>query len=242
MVCIDIIGFTLAKSIVKLESMADGKPGRRPHWAMNKKSIEVARLLAEGESAYFAARKVGVDENTIVNWRKRPEFQAQYDQFYRAFVAASISHGIGNKGKRMAILNVLQEELEEIKRQRSEAHKDQTGGSSGLMVVKKRTYGGGEGSEPREIEEVLFDGAFFSQYRALLNQAAEEAGDLVNRTEISGPGGGPITVRGFDDIVTRVRESKKEIEDGDGDLDPETAGFLSVDPSGSEELSSERET
>ena len=225
-----------AEETVETKAVRRTKP-----FTWDRKKDLAARLFAEGGTYDRIAEQVGVCHVTLQNWRKRPEFIARQDTYLRSWTAENCRLGIGQKAKRLAILNELHEAQQEIKRQRAIAHGkkvkkvDETtgkeveeavvpGGDTGFMVIKTRRYfEPAETSEdaPQEviIEEVAFDAAFSREMRATLQQAGEEAGEIVSKTEVSGPGGGPIgfTIAGIDELANRIKMAKQSIADEDGE-------------------------
>jgi hypothetical protein len=82
---------------------------------------------------------------------------------------------IASKVERMTKLQTIVEKVEQVIRERAEAYSHLPGGSTGLVGLKLRTVG--QGAAAREVEESFFDKELAGEYRALLEQAAKEAGE-----------------------------------------------------------------
>lgn len=207
-------------------------------WNWSKDKDLAAKMNAEGSTGHAIAAAVGISEVTFYNWKQVPEFEARIQTYLRAWTASMVNQGIGRKGRRMQILNQMAEAQEEIRKQRAVAHGKKKkievdgvmveepivpGGDTGFMVIKTRRYfeGGGVDEAPQEviIEEVAFDAPFSREMRATLQQAGEEAGELVTKTEISGPGGGPIglSIAGLDEIAAKIKMAKEAVANEDDD-------------------------
>ena len=94
-----------------------------------------------------------------------------------------VANAIRERQYRLTLLQDLVDRLGLIIKERAEAYKDSgPGGSSGLLVMQKKTLGTG----PREvvIDELVIDGVVISQIRELAKQAAIECGDWEEKHRI----------------------------------------------------------
>lgn len=82
---------------------------------------------------------------------------------------------IANKVNRVRKLDDLVTKIEQVMQARAEKYKDLPGGSTGLIAVRQRMIGSGENATI--IDEPHFDKDVVSEYRAVLEQAAKEAGE-----------------------------------------------------------------
>lgn len=191
-----------------------GRPPGNPFvWTGQK--VKAAKLLVDAEwSVPRIAEEIKCHPETIQKWKKKPEFQAYMRKLLSAFEAHAMRSGIANKARRMAHLNYHFERLGQIIAERAERYRDTaTGGGSGLIAIEVKLRKVDDRWEP--IEEEVFDAALAREYRAVLQQAAEETGQLVSRSEISGPDGSPlgVSIGVLDDVARRVREAREKDED-----------------------------
>lgn len=191
------------------------KVNRRP-WVWNRAKIEAARMLAEDEATdKEISAKVGVSRTALADWKNIPEFAERMRVLRHTFEMRVMATGIANKANRVAFLDDLNKRQRKIIDARAESFKSAVGGESGLITINDKIVGWGE--DQQTIQEQEFDTGFHREIRATLAQAADETGQSVSRSEISGPDGGPIQLRinVFDDIVGRVRAAKlKRKEEG----------------------------
>lgn len=178
-------------------------------WEWTRVRVRAVKLAAEDElSDEKIAKELGIGHRTVQTWQARPEFQARKKQIRAAWEARIFDLGVANKANRIKMLDGLNRKQERIMQARSEdpdIDVQASGGDTGLIVKEIKRIG--KGDEKMEIIEVSYDAAFSREYRATLQQAAEEMGQIVSRRELSGPDGGPIQVSigVLDDIVSRVR-------------------------------------
>lgn len=86
----------------------------------------------------------------------------------------------------------------------------------GGFLWTDQVKGVGAGTAATIVEYEEFNAAEVTQYRGVLDDIAREVGDRASRTEVSGPGGGAISVELFQRALDRAYEVKN---DGDGGAD-----------------------
>lgn len=201
-----------------LVSKGRGKTARR--WEWTKARLETVHLLAEGQLSYEkVAQRVGVSIGTIHNWLAVDEFATKLRYAVQSFDAAVMSHGLARKSVRLTVLAKLAERQQLIVDERAQAHAKLTGGSSGLVAHEVRSVGSGE--DAALVDFVSFDGSLNREMRATLAQIAEETGQIASKVEVSGPGGGPIsiTVSVLDDIVELVEQARRRLREDAIDIE-----------------------
>jgi len=82
---------------------------------------------------------------------------------------------IASKVERMTKLQTIVDKVEQVIEERAKAYAHLPGGSTGLVGLKLRIIGRGIASQV--VEESFFDKELAGEYRALLEQAAKEAGE-----------------------------------------------------------------
>lgn len=181
-------------------------------WEWTRARIKAVKLAAEDElSDEKIGREVGVSSRTIRTWQHTPEFVARRKQVRSAWEARIFDLGVANKANRIKNLDAMNKKHARIMEARAGSaspEEIEVGGDTGLIVKEIKRYG--KGDDAVEVIDISFDAAFSREYRAVLQQAAEEMGQIVSKRELSGPDGGPIQVSigVLDDIVARVRAAK----------------------------------
>ncbi len=175
--------------------------------------IAAAPLLAEDEmSDARIAEEVGISTATLARAKRHPEFQKRI---------AEHEADLDREARRGTILRLrgrlkkyadMDRRLQIIVDEREAEMVAVTGGKSGYLVRQKKSVG--YGRETQIVEEVAFDSALHREQRALMEQAARETGQWVEKGEISGPNGGAIKIR----EVVIDRTAKPSSDDDD---DPE---------------------
>jgi len=154
-----------------------------------------ALLVAEGGKEQEIADAVGVHRNTLGAWRKHPQFQKRVAEhlaeFRRAVRAQGISimeNRVKEKQKRYDLLN----RVLDARAAAGAAGPDSAvpGMETGLVV--KTVKGIGKGDEFVKVSEFRVDVGTLKEMRELETSAARELGQLTEKHEFSGPGGGPI--------------------------------------------------
>jgi hypothetical protein len=82
------------------------------------------------------------------------------------------------------------------------------GGETGLLTKKLKVIGFGENAEL--VAEYSVDTGLLKELRAHEEQAARELGQWADKTEISGPGGGPVQ------LEARLIAGRKRVSDARG--------------------------
>lgn len=194
---------------------------KRPkRWEWTKARLDAVTLLAEGMlSQEKVARRVGVSISTIRAWIEVDEFATRLRQTIQAYDASVMSSGYARKSVRLTVLSNLIDRQRSIVEERAEAHAKLTGGSSGLMAHEVRSVGYGENASLEDF--VSFDSALNRELRATMAQVAEETGQIASKVEVSGPGGGPIsiTVSVLDDIVELVEQARRRLREDAIDIE-----------------------
>lgn len=221
--CGSPLSVSLSSIFVRLSmSSVVAKVNRKPkRWEWTKARLTAVHLLAEGQlSQEKIAAKCGVTTVTIRAWCQVDEFATKLRQAMQAFDMQAMSHGYARQSVRLTLLSNLIDRQKIIVEERAKAHGKLTGGSSGLVAHEVRSVGVGENATLEDF--VSFDGSLNREMRATLAQIAEETGQVSSKVELSGPGGGPIsiTVTVLDDIVSLVEEAKRRLKEDAIDVEP----------------------
>lgn len=114
-----------------------------------------------------------------------------------AYEAALSNFAIASKSNRLAKLQAAADRLERIIEDRAREYAHLVGGSSGLLVPRKRGIGTGETAEV--IEDEVFDVFVLREYRSTLEQAAKECGEWditgAGRREDTATAGANVTIQ-----------------------------------------------
>jgi Helix-turn-helix of insertion element transposase len=140
-------------------------------------------LLAEDEDSDEAiASKVGVGRTTLWKWKAWPEFQEAVQQHCAQLATDLSRYHIARRDKRMKALNDRWERAKRVIDARAEEHKAIPGGDSGLLVRQIKVVG--HGKDQVRIEEYVSDTGLMGEMRQTEKQAAVEAGQWSEKSEI----------------------------------------------------------
>jgi hypothetical protein len=141
------------------------------------KSELAATLLADDRlSDVEIARRCGVTERTLNNWKKDPTFQARIKAVTTKFSDGVTRSAILQKKKRVEILQNLQDRLLQVVDERANdpAMAKVPGGKTGLVVRKLKTVG--SGNDARVVPEYSIDGQVLKQIQQVHKNARAELG------------------------------------------------------------------
>lgn len=190
------------------QKTTEGKP-----FAKTKERLLAARLLAEDFlSDERIAAEVGINRTTLHNWKKNPDFQGWVADFQEDIYQKMMRLPIAKKTSRIAKLNEMERRLQLIIDERADANIDAPGGKSGYLAKSIKSVG--YGKQTQVVEEVAFDAPLFKEQRAILEQAAKELGQLTDKTELTGAGGGPLVIT---ELVVD-RSAAKPLSDEDAEI------------------------
>ena len=158
-------------------------------WTLTKE--RAAQLLAEDHSTDVdIAATLGVTVMTLWRWKQVHEFAERVESIRKEladhakrFLIARKSFRLGNYQSRLlAMQQIIEERGNDPELQKAR------GGSSGMLVRKLKTVGSGPAAEI--VEEFVFDAALAKAMLELEKQAAQEAGQWVDKVAPTSPDGG----------------------------------------------------
>jgi hypothetical protein len=121
-----------------------------------------------------------------------------------AFRANIKAEGIANQQNRVDAMNDRWERMVRLIEARAEAYADGPGGHTGLVVGQLKTVkhidttdDDGERVWTQETWEYTFDAALTKELREVERAAATELGQIISKSEVSGPDGGAIPITGI---------------------------------------------
>ena len=125
------------------------------------------------------AREVGISRSLLFKWRRRPEFAARVSAHLATLAEGVVTIGVARRRNRVMRLQMLIDRMDRVMDARAKnATIDEE--RSGLVVRKPHF------SSEGDLEwEYKFDGGFVQQYRATMEQAAKELGQLNEKIEIT---------------------------------------------------------
>src|SRR5258705_9431509 len=90
------------------------KPAKHPQkgWLWSATKDRAAVMLARGDSINEAARVLRVNEKTIDDWKRAPEFAARLEEQIAKFRERFLRNGLAAKERRLAKLTDLYQRLE----------------------------------------------------------------------------------------------------------------------------------
>jgi hypothetical protein len=175
-----------------------GRPGGGGHplspFEWTDQRGEAALLLAQDHLAdWEIADKVCCSERILNVWKKCPEFAARIKQHVRQLGSAAARYAIGKLSRRLADLEAKWRKLNAVLEQRAADPDLATvpGGTTGLIVRRRRIIGTGEKQEI--VDEYEVDVALLREIRETLKQAAIECGQWQQKADLAS-GGVPFKV------------------------------------------------
>jgi len=135
--------------------------------------------ILDGIGTQNLAEKYGLDRGSINHHRQNGHAARELTKMvldaHKGPLSPFVAIQIANKVERMTKLQTIVDKVEQVIEERAKAYAHLPGGSTGLVGLKLRTIG--QGLAAREVEESFFDKELAGEYRALLEQAAKEAGE-----------------------------------------------------------------
>ena len=187
---------------------------------LNRKQIQAAQLIADGDLTYQEiAKEVGVDNDTITNWKKKPEFLDRIDKIRADYAQAVRARGIAVREKRVEEANrrhrLLQQVIDE--RARDPLMVGVAGGRTGLMTRTVKEIG--KGDSARVVEEFQVDCGLLNELRQIEKQVAQDLGQWSFKAEISG---GVAVAHTFETAIAKVYGGATDEQIQQGETDSET--------------------
>lgn len=152
------------------------------------------------------AERLGINRRTLTRWRDDPEYNALVGDHAGQIAASCLKFAIAKKHKRIGVLDdlharalqVIDERAAEYARDEHDAAdadravhriyggRDVTppGGGTGLIVRQYKQIGSGR--DARLVEEYGVDTGLMKEIRGLQQQAAQELGQWVEKSESGG--------------------------------------------------------
>lgn len=156
-------------------------------WQWTEQRERAAALLAADElSDEKIAKELGIGRTTLHEWKQHPEFAERVRENVAAIRMDVLRVPIAKKHERVAMLERLRQKMDRVIAKRAERYAADPDApaeaGTGLMVRKHVT------SAPDGVVgfDWTADVALLKEYRATLEQAAKELGQLVDKQEISG--------------------------------------------------------
>lgn len=172
----------MATTTSKPKPSVNVRPDQPFGW--NEKRERAAVMLAADEvSDALISEACGINEVTLNVWKKHPDFAERVRDETAAIRTGALRYAIAKKHKRIAKLNLLAERMEAaVDARAAEATADQDAPPEARTgLFNRKTVMSASGKERRDY---VFDATLVREYRATLEQAARELGQLVDRAEI----------------------------------------------------------
>lgn len=178
----------------------------------NPRHEQFAQLIAAGHNVTEAYVKAGYSASGASQSGYRlgqvAEVQARIAEIRAEISAGMVKASIRDRNARIAALQDRWERMQRVIEARAADpdHASAPGGDTGLLVRQFKIVGRGEDAKP--VEEFSVDTGLLSEMRQAELQAAKEEGQLAEKHEHSGPGGGPIPVT--DERLGRLSDAELE--------------------------------
>lgn len=157
---------------------------------------QAAQLIAEARYEYGEiAEKVGVDRVTLHRWRKNEKFAARVDQLREELNDAALQRAIARKQYRIGVLADRHSSLLQVIEERAaDVTVHSIAGAKTGLLVRSIVASAGE----KIGYDYAVDTGTLKELRAIEEQVAKELGQIVDKRELTGKDGGPLTVAAID--------------------------------------------
>lgn len=159
--------------------------------------LEAAQLIAYGElSQDEIAARLQITRRTLYEWRQEPDFAARVDEVVGEIKAVLNHLAISHVERRIDRLNRDWLKLQAVINARAASPEmvGVPGGDTGLLV--RTVKGVGSGDNFCLVYLYRVDVALLHELRELEKQAAQELGQWVTKSDLTGTGsGGPLVVQ-----------------------------------------------
>ena len=157
---------------------------------------QAAADIAAGEfRPSVIASRACVSAGALSQWRAHPEFIARVEELVAAFREEARYVAIAQKERRILAMNERWLGIHQVIAERG-AHEDfqqVPGGRTGILARDIKQVGSGENAQIVTIYSV--DTGLLKEAREIEKAAAIEMGQLVEKKEITGQGGGPLQMQ-----------------------------------------------
>lgn len=135
------------------------------------------------------AEQIGIDRRTLSRWKNRPDFRIALKSYIDECERDIVNVGIGQKNRRIAALGDQYLRMRTVILERAADPKmaNIPGGKTGLLCHTVKGVGRGDDFELIDLYEV--DTALLKEMRETMKQAAQEAGQWVEKTALTDPSG-----------------------------------------------------
>lgn len=155
------------------------------HWTGVRQ--RAASLLADDElTDNEIAAQCGVTRQTLARWKLVPVFAARVAELSREMGDAASRYAVSRRVRRLRGYDERRDKLLAVVEERGADPSMQgiPGGQTGLLVRTVKSIGGGDNAQV--VEEYTVDTGLLKELRELEKQAAQEAGQWIDKREFSG--------------------------------------------------------
>lgn len=189
-------------------------------WKWDRRKTKAAVLLASGDhNRDKICELVPCDKNTLARWKRVPEFRDRVQEIRDEILDDLVSHGVGNKSRRIRRLNKHWEDLMQVLTTKDlNAKLEGLHGEHGGMLAARRVddWEVKDGKRKKITKTIfVFDRdvpRILKEMREIEKAAATEVGDFIQKIQLD-PSDGSEPVR----ILMGVLPQRKEISPGDGE-------------------------
>lgn len=166
----------------------------------DKQKVQAAYLLGTSTMTQKdIGDYIGISPSTISTWKKIPEFKERVDELEQEELEEVMRLPFARKSGRIRKYDELLQGMSKVIEARKEDFRGTpealtTGGDTGLVVRKKRALGSG-GPFMEIIEEYEVDTGLIKAIESMSTQIAKETGQWQEKSEITGSGGGAISIQ-----------------------------------------------
>lgn len=154
---------------------------------LTNEQARAAQLVADGDFTFpQIAEQIGISRQSLLAWRKRPEFIQRVAEIREDYRQAIRQRGVAILEKRVEAQNDRWRRMQRVIQERAEAPEMENvpGGKTGLMIRRLKMLGTGENATV--VEEFEVDTGLLREIREVEKIAAQELGQWTEKVESSG--------------------------------------------------------
>jgi len=194
----DVNGADSVDAIIAAAPATSHKSTPKDAWIWTRAREVAAKLVAEDEiTDEEIAAKCNVIRRTLATWKQASEFKARVQEHRERIRASVLDSGYCRLENRIKLRQRVLDSFVTIADERGARPEMQdskvAGGKTGFVALQPRIIGTGENA--KSFIEQVPDTSLAAEIRTGLKELAQEVGQVVEKYELGGIGGGPLVIR-----------------------------------------------